>query len=455
LKKISGDKEDFLSLAQYYNKFLRRVENSGSFSPLKICVERENGNNYIFETPVFEKGCSPEGCFLAERIVKTALWSAGGYKIYIEGRNELVSRLSLEYSPRGRRAFDCEFMSKVYDKPFEIVSVDEEHFPKAKATAVAHTGNTEGCRIGFDAGGSDRKVCAVQNGRVVYSEEVVWYPKVATDYRYHINEITSAMLTARSKLPKLDAIGVSTAGICVDNKIKASSLFVSVPDRDKAEHLENVYIDIAKDFGVPLVVANDGDVAALSGVTDGRGGRLLALALGTSEAAGYIDGSGGITGMLNELAFVPFAFGENLAVDAWSGDVGCGAGYLCQEGVIRLAPLLGIEFDEKLSPAQKLAYVQGALDKGDERAQKIFMRLGEYLAHALAWYSLFYDFDRVLLLGRVVNGKAGTLIAGTAAETLNYDFPHLHIRLELPQDDGARRLSQCYTAASLPRIVKA
>lgn len=54
-------------------------------------------------------------------------------------------------------------------------------------------GHFDGCRIGFDAGGSDRKVSAVIDGETVYSEEVVWFPKTTADPDYHYDGIVAAL----------------------------------------------------------------------------------------------------------------------------------------------------------------------------------------------------------------------------------------------------------------------
>jgi predicted NBD/HSP70 family sugar kinase len=104
------------------------------------------------------------------------------------------------------------------------------------------------------------------------------------------------------------------------------------------EKIKDIYINIAKEMGnVPLVVANDGDVAALSGSMYLKKNNILGIAMGTSEAGGYVDSKGNITGRLNELAFVPVDYNKNAATDDWSGDFGCGVSYFSQDAVIRLA----------------------------------------------------------------------------------------------------------------------
>ena len=131
-----------------------------------------------------------------------------------------------------------------------------------------------------------------------------------------------------------------------------------------------MYLDVAREIGenIPVEVANDGDVTALAGAMDLNDNSVLGVAMGTSEAGGYVDPEGNITGWLNELAFVPADYNKDAMVDEWSGDYGCGVKYFSQDGVIKLAPFAGIELDESLSPAEKLKVVQGLMKDGDERA---------------------------------------------------------------------------------------
>ncbi len=82
--------------------------------------------------------------------------------------------------------------------------------------------------------------------------------------------------------------------------------------------------------------------------------------MGTSEAVGYVDQSGNITGWLNELAFAPVDVSPNAMEDEWSGDIGCGVKYFSQDSVIKLAPAAGINLSESL-PAEKLKEVQGLM----------------------------------------------------------------------------------------------
>ena len=345
-------------------------------------------------------------------------------------------------------------MSRVYERPFCVEKRHIDDAPETFEKSEAVGRHLDGCRIGFDAGGSDRKVSAVVDGKTVYSEEVIWHPKTNSDPAYHYQGILEAMKTAASKMPRVDAIGVSSAGVYIDNRIMVASLFVKVGDEDFEKSVKNMYIDVAKQIGdVPVCVANDGDVTALAGAMELDDTDILGIAMGTSEAGGYVDGAGNITGWLNELAFIPVDLNPEAAVDEWSGDVGCGVKYFSQDAVIRLAPVSGIELDRDMTPAEKLRAVQELMLRNDPRAEKIFRTIGVYLGYELAYYAQFYNIKHVLLMGRVTSGSGGTLILEKAQQVLEEEFPVLSrtIVLHIP-DENSRRVGQSIAAASLPEI---
>ena len=169
-----------------------------------------------------------------------------------------------------------DFIQKFIHVPFAEA-------PVANETAAPIGRHLDGCRIGFDAGGSDRKVSAVVDGEATYSEEVVWFPKLQNDPRYHYEGIMDAMKTAASKMPRVDAIGVSTAGIVIANRIMTSSLFLKVKNENPEAFekiAKNIYTNIAKELGdVPIEVANDGDVTALAGAMDLNDTNVLGVAM--------------------------------------------------------------------------------------------------------------------------------------------------------------------------------
>ena len=444
----------FYPISVKLQEFRKAVESEEN-KLLKMCVERNDGYNYIYEIKIFaDQKKQEENYEIAERIIKSILWVVGGYKIYICGDKYVFERIKADYTNTGRRAFDVDFMQTVYEQPFEVIESSEESFPKANNCSVKIGGHLDGCRIGFDAGGSDRKVSAVIDGKVVYSEEVVWFPKINSDYHYHYEGIMQAMKTAASKMPRVDAIGVSSAGVYINNKIMVASLFLKVPKEDYKPHVQNMYIDIAKEIGAPLEVANDGDVTALAGAIDLKDNCVLGIALGTSEAVGYINDKGLLNGWLSEVAFVPVDFNKDAMVDEWSGDYGCGVKYFSQDSVIKLAESAGFKFDKDASPAERLKVIQKLMVEGDEMAKKIYEDIGTYLGYAIPYYSEFYKVKHLLLLGRVTSGEGGSIIVERAKQVLREEFPQFaDINITMP-DESNKRVGQSIAAASLAQTVK-
>jgi predicted NBD/HSP70 family sugar kinase len=437
----------FTPLLKFNQAFMKDAK-----KPVSIAVERSDGQMATYHT--FIHG-TPEMAetdrYYIDRLVKTALWMKGGYKIHVAGDREIYDYLRETYRAGGARAFDWDFMANIFEKPFEVLWCDA--VPETKDDPKAMGGHLEGCRIGFDAGGSDRKVSAVIDGETVFSEEVVWLPKVNSDPDYHYNGIVSALKSAAAHMPRVDAVGVSSAGIYINDRTMSASLFLKVPKDLYEAKVKDIYIRAITDtFGnVPYAVANDGDVSALAGTMSLNDTNVLGIAMGTSEAVGYVDQQGRITGWLNELAFVPVDAAPDAMRDEWSGDIGCGVKYFCQDGVIKLAPRAGIALDESLSPAEKLKVVQGLMEQDDPRAAQVYRSIGTYLGHTLAYYYESYGFRHVLLLGRVMSGKGGDLLLEEAKRVLSDEYPDLtgKFQLDLP-DEKFRRVGQSMAAASLP-----
>ncbi|MEG2356356.1 MAG: ROK family protein [Clostridia bacterium] len=390
---------------------------------------------------------------MVERMVKSMIWVYGGFRVTIAGSEAVYEGVKAQYCMGGTREFDAHFMAHVYEHDFEVLYATTPAAAPVRKDASSPIGrHLDGCRIGFDAGGSDRKVSAVINGESVYSEEVVWFPKTNADPAYHFDGIVTAMKTAAEHMPRVDGIGVSSAGVYINNQTMNASLFLKVGAEDYEKYVKNIYIRAAKEIGdVPLTVCNDGDVTALAGAMSLGEDGILGIAMGTSEAGGYVDVKGNITGWLNELAFVPCDLSKTAMVDEWSGDIGCGVKYFSQDAVIKLAPAAGIELDASLSPADKLKVVQGEMEKGNPRAKQIYETIGVYLGYTLAFYAMFYDINHVLLMGRVTSGEGGDLVLSKAQEVLRAEYPELRMHVNLP-DEKSRRVGQSVAAASLPVI---
>ncbi len=436
--------------------FRRAVKDSGRAVELRMALERDNGQVAVHRTEVLDPSHPQAALNLeyAERLAKFLLWQKGGWKLTLDGPAEVAGHLRRAYAPGGSRSFDAGFLAQIYEKPSFVVEEAAGSFPAENEKPAPVGGHLKGCRIGFDAGGSDRKVAAVVDGKEVFSCEVVWEPKVKSDPQYHFDGIDDSIRRAMEHLPRLDAIGVSSAGVYVRNRTMVASLFRKVPADLFDKRIKNIYLDVARKWGgVPIEVANDGDVTALAGAMELKDHPVLGLAMGTSEAAGYVNRDGFITGWLNELAFAPVDFSLEAPLDSeWSGDRGTGVNYFSQDAVIRLAPAAGIRLKDPATPGEKLKEVQALLKDGDPRPRAIFESIGVYLGYGLLHYSDYYDLKHVLILGRVTSGEGGNLILQKAGEVLRAEEPGLAARLKvvLP-DEASRRVGQAIAAASLPK----
>ena len=450
IKNIPILDPEFTPILRFNQAFLKTAS-----KPVSIAVERADGqmattHTFIHGTPEMAEADR----YYIDRLVKTELWMKGGFRIYVNDK-DVCDYLKSVYCKGGAREFDWDYFANVFEHPFEIIFTDK--VPESMDISKPMGGHLEGCRIGFDAGGSDRKVSAVIDGETVFSEEVVWFPKITADPDYHYDGIVSALKSAAAHMPRVDAVGVSSAGVFINNRTMAASLFLSVPKELYDAKVKDIYIRAIRDtFGdIPYAVYNDGDVSALAGTMSLNDTNVLGIAMGTSEAVGYVNEDGCITGWLNELAFVPVDANPEAMEDEWSGDIGCGVKYFCQDGVIKLAPRAGIELDESLSPAEKLKVVQKLMEEGDRRAAQVYESIGVYLGHTLAYYYEKYGFRYVLLLGRVMSGKGGDLLLEKCQQVLNDEYPEAAaaFKLTLP-DEKFRRVGQSMAAASLPEMKK-
>lgn len=445
--------EDFNPAVLYNHAFHKEVLACRASEPLVLALERHNGGIGRLERRLFvaDHPRAGENLYFTERLLKFMLWQYGGWKIYIAAPQDVVDHIRDVYSPHGKRAFDYTFMSQeVFQKPFTIVCCNPEEVPSQKETSKAIGRHLEGYRIGFDLGASDLKVSAVVDGQDIFSQEMVWQPRIQTDPHYHYEHIMTALGAAAAKMPRLDAIGGSAAGIYIDNRVMVASLFRGVPP-ERNEEVRYLFYRIQQEMGVLLEVVNDGDVAALAGSMSLGENAVLGIAMGSSEAAGYVNREGNITGWLNELAFAPLDYNPNAPRDEWSQDLGVGSMYFSQQCVFRLAPRVGIQIPPDLVDAERLAFVQEKLEAGESEAAKIWHSIGVYLGYAIAHYADFYDLKHVLVLGRVTSGKGGEIILDNAKRVLETEFPILaqSIGIQLP-DEKSRRVGQAITAASLP-----
>jgi predicted NBD/HSP70 family sugar kinase len=438
-------------------EFRAKVETLKKPDRVRLAVEQEGGSVFQFNLSIFPADY-PEasGNFrYVERFLKFVLWSRGGYRIYFAGPRQLGKQLQQYYSQTATGKFDADIMGNwIYEKPFEVMIVAPQEIPPAYEATKPLGRHMDGCRIGLDLGASDRKVAAVIEGKAVFSKEVVWNPATQSDPQWHFDQVMNSLEQASQHLPRIEAIGGSSAGVFVNNRVKIASLFRGIPKDLFNKRIKNIFLEIKKAMGnIPFEIVNDGEVAALAGSMSIGDNAVLGIALGSSQAAGYVTPEGNITSWLNELAFAPVDLSPQAHKDEWSGDTGCGVQYFSQQAVGRLLNTAGIPFDSKMSLYDRLESVQDLMGTGDFRAKKIFQTIGTYLGYAVAHYADFYEIRNILILGRVTSGPGGSVIIGGARAVLKREFPQLleKIAFHIPSEKEKRH-GQAVAAASLPVI---
>jgi predicted NBD/HSP70 family sugar kinase len=448
---------DFLPAALWNRAYRAVVSADPGARTMIIVLERPDGGVSRHQSRVLGANHPQAALSLryAERLLKFLLWQRGGCTVRIAGAQEITAHLASVYGPSGERAFDHAFMGdKVYGRTFTVEASSADALPEERNSGLPMGRHLEGCRIGFDIGGSDRKAAAVIDGKVVFSEEVPWDPYFQKDPAYHIEGINDSLKKAAAHLPRVDAIGGSAAGIYVNNEVRVASLFRGIPPDVFESDIRRLFFTLqARWGGVPFEVANDGEVAALAGSMSLGDNAVLGISMGTSQAGGYVRPGGDITPWLNELAFAPVDYRADAPSDEWSGDSGCGVQYFSQQAVSRLADRAGFGFHAAMPAPERLVAVQEAMVQGDGRAERVYDSVGSYLGYSIGHYADFYNLRHVLVMGRVTSGPGGERILLRAREVLAAEFPAVasRTRVRMP-DEKDKRHGQAIAAASLPSI---
>jgi predicted NBD/HSP70 family sugar kinase len=427
--------------------------------PVTLAVEQPGGIADIRETWVLPEGDPGAKASYAfcERLAKSMLWAFGGFRLWVDGPDELVGFLRRHYADSATGRFDAVTLGQtVFGRSFEVEAARRHAFPSMRVATSSLGGHLDGCRIGFDLGASDRKAAAVIDGEVVFSEEIPWDPARHEDPRWHFDQIMDSLRRAEAHLPRVDAIGGSAAGVYVDNEIRVASLFRSVPPDVFRTRVPGLFGQLQAAWGgIPFVVLNDGDVTALAGAMVAKVGALLGIAMGSSEAAGYITPDGRLTSWLNELAFVPIDLAADAVVDDWSGDRGCGSQYFSQQALRRLLPAAGIDVEPGSVLPDQLRQLQGLVGGDDARARRVYETIGTELGYSLLEYRTLYEVENVLLLGRLMSGAGGDLVTSSAIDAIRTEDPAAAERLVFHSvSERDKRHGQAVAAASLPALVR-
>lgn len=428
--------DSFLPLEDVFNDFEKEAN-----IPFAITIEQKENLSYTYEMKVKD---DPVLSYpLIKKMVLSLLWMVGGDKIILS-RDEKTASYFFSHFP-----FDPEFqkskeaLEDIFLHPLVLAYAPIP--PLKKETKVTLGMKMSGSRIGFDAGGSDFKVTALEEGKPVFSKETLWHPKEESDYHYHYQEIKEGLLEAASHLKKVDAIGVSTSGIVLDNQLVLPTLMREVKKEERDTYIRPIYLRIRDELfpHVPITVLNDGDVSALGAYEYFQKNMVLGLAFGTSLAAGYCKDST-LNSWFLELGKVPLDCSPSSPCHESMGIQGSASEYLSQKGIIRLAKKAGYSFKGSL-PLQ-LVEIQKEADKGNPKILACYQDMGIYLGEALLFFHRFLDFEPVFCLGRVMSGKGGDVLLESAKTFLK----EKQMKMDLfTADEKFKRLGQSAIAATL------
>lgn len=437
-----------------FQKKYQELLSDNQRTSLAIALQRSEQATYRFQIEVLENPQFDEitSAYLQFNI-KFMLWAVGGHTLSMSGPKKWFEVLKESFSETGKFAFDANFMSRIYQTPWQVEHCSESELPKESRVHNTLGGHLNGCRIGFDLGASDYKLAAVKDGEALFTTEIRWDPVPQADPDYHWSRIVEGLELAASHLPQVDAIGGSSAGIIHDNKIMVASLFRSVPEKDFLTKVTPIFEKLKEKWQVPFVTVNDGDVSALAGALSTKEKGILGVAMGSSEAVGYLNMEGEITGQLNELAFAPIEYNPQAPKDEWSKAPAAGVMYFSQQAVNRLALQMGMTFPEEMLLPERLKQVQAKMNGGDQEVAKIYETIGTYLGYTLPLYGQFYDIKKLMVFGRVMSGLGGDKIIEVANQVLKTEFPEWSekVKLAIP-DEEFRRVGQAVAAASLPEF---
>ena len=360
-----------------------------------------------------------------ERLAKLALWSRGGFRFHFDGPPRWPTRLAAHYrdTPTGR--FDSEMVGqRIYGRPLEVVAT-----ARAAARALPAprrwAATCDGCRIGFDLGGSDRKAAAVIDGRVVWSEEMEWDPYPA----------------GRSAVPPPRHRGVAARAAAApapgrrDRRLRRGRVRqrpgqggLAVPGRParalRARREEPVP-GAAAPLARPALRGGQRRRGDRAGRLDVPGHERRAGASRSAPAPPPATSRPRGTSPPGSTSWPSCRSTTTRRRRATSGRATAAAGCsTCRSR--RWAgcwPRPASRWTPSMPLPERLKLVQTLMEAGDPRAAPHLPDRGRLPRLRGGALGGFYPFRHVLVLGRVTSGPGGTIMRDTAAEVLRVDFP--------------------------------
>jgi glucokinase len=294
--------------------------------------------------------------------------------------------------------------------------------------------------IGVDLGGTNLRAAAVtREGKIL--EQVSVSTDVKLGREKVINDLVSAVdQVRRDQHTRPTGIGVGVPGfIDMDRGVITGA--ANMPGFEDF----SVRDDLSTRLGVPIVLENDANAAALGEKWMGAGrgvDDLVLLTLGTGVGGGIIHrgevlhGFLGMAGELGHVTVVPNGY------PCGCGNRGCLEKHASATAVESMANLMGLGEDLSAKHVFDLA------SQGNARARQVFESMGTSLGTALAAFINIFNFPLYLLAGGVVeawNLFAPAMLAEIEQRSFTYRVSKTSVeKAALGKDAGL------YGAAYLP-----
>jgi glucokinase len=270
--------------------------------------------------------------------------------------------------------------------------------------------------LGIDLGGTKTlaAVVDVTTGEVISSERRRTRADKGQEYvSQHVINLSTAALES-AKLPagsKIIGVGIGAAGqIDRKNGVVVDAPNLGVKDMPMADIL-------GKQFGKPVAVGNDVEVAALGEYIYGAGrgySTFVVIFVGTGIGGGIVQNGrlySGLTGTAGEIGHMTIQAGGRLCP---CGSRGCLEAYASRTAMTR-AIMAEIHHgrDSVLTEEAELQMMEGetiirsgilasALNRGDALVKEIVTESADFLGYGLASVMNFYNPECIILGGGVI-----------------------------------------------------
>ncbi len=270
--------------------------------------------------------------------------------------------------------------------------------------------------LGIDLGGTKTLAAVVDitTGEVVSSERKPTRAEKGQDYlSQHIIQLSAAALES-AQLPhdaRIVAVGIGAAGQ-IDRKhgVVVDAPNLGVKDMPMAELL-------VKQFGKPVAVGNDVEVAALGEYLYGAGrgyATFVVIFVGTGIGGGIVQNGrlyAGLTGTAGEVGHMTIQAGGRICP---CGSRGCLEAYASRTAITRAimaeihhgrTSVLTGEAELQMTEGETIirsGLLARALNQGDALVNEIITEAADYLGYGLASVMNFYNPECLILGGGVI-----------------------------------------------------